>query len=148
MPTLQSTYSERMPRAYAGMIADARPRTICSRTVETAAGIGFGVVAVQGTAEGQIRLSFAGGKYVGITQADPTLYASNPDVYPQYEVAAVMQKGAIWVVSSVAMAPGDLVYFVPATGVITNVSSSNTLIPNAVAETVSTIGGLVRLYLG
>lgn len=59
-----------------------------------------------------------------------------------------MKKGVIVVQASVAVAVGDAVYYVPATGVLTNVSTGNTLIPNAQWDTSTAGAGLAALRLG
>jgi hypothetical protein len=59
-----------------------------------------------------------------------------------------MKKGVIVVQASVAVAVGDPVYYVPATGVLTNVSTSNTLIAGAQWDTSTAGAGLAALRLG
>ena len=126
MDPLQTTYADGMSRWVEGMIPDMRtPGEDVSRNVETAAGIGFGKVAVQGTADRQIIVSAAATPFVGITVLDTTQLQ---DSYPQYATARVRTQGPIVVQASVAVDAGDLAYFVPATGVITNVATDNTLI--------------------
>lgn len=140
---IQTTYGATIAPAYEGMIADSREQTVLSLDVETAAGIGFGKVAVQGTADRQIRVAAAGRPYRGLTVA--THFAGfaaglqgTKELYDQYETAPVMVKGALWVMASVAVGASDPVYFVPATGVLTNVATGNTLIPGAVWGTSTT----------
>lgn len=146
MPALQTSYAERMPAFIEGMIPNSEtPGTDISRNVQTAAGIGFGKVAVQGTADRQIKVSEANGKFVGITVLDTTQLE---DKYPQYATARVRTKGPVVAQASVAVAAGDAVYFVPATGVLTNVSTSNTLIPNARWDTSTSGAGLAVVRLG
>jgi len=60
----------------------------------------------------------------------------------------VIRKGTVWVTAGAAVTPADTVYFVPATGVITNVATGNTAIPGAKFETTAASGALVRVYLG
>lgn len=146
---IQTTYGTTIAPAYEGMIADSREQTILSLDVETAAGIGFGKVAVQGTGDRQIRVAAAGRPYRGLVVA--THFAGmvaglqgTKELYDQYETAPVIVKGAIWVMASVAVAVGDLVYFVPATGVLTNVLTANTLIPGAIWGT-STSGAALAV---
>lgn len=148
MPAIQTSYPLYQAVAFEGMVANSIPRTVISRLVETAAGIGFGKVAVRGTADNQCRVAAVGLGFLGITIADPTQVGGTVDTYPQYAVAAIMTKGAVWVQASVAVADGDPVYFVPATGVLTNASSGNTLIPNAVWDTTTTGAGLAVLRMG
>lgn len=152
MPAIQTSYSETMRPALAGMIADTTPQTILSRVVESAAGLGFGVVAVKGTGDLQVKPAAAGAPYQGITVADLTVQhisqpAGGPDFYPDKDVCNILVQGAIWVVVSVAVVAGDPVYFVPATGVLTNVSTANTQIPNGRFESSAGIGALAKLRL-
>jgi hypothetical protein len=61
-----------------------------------------------------------------------------------------MKKGVIVVTASVAVDVGDLVYYVPATGVLTNTDNSgaNTLIDGATWDTSTSGSGLAALRLG
>jgi hypothetical protein len=56
-----------------------------------------------------------------------------------------MKKGVIVVQASVAVAVGDVVHYVPATGVLTN--TGGTLIPGAIWETSTSGAGLAALRL-
>lgn len=126
MDPLQTSYPDRQPRWVEGMIPDMRtPGEDVSRNVETAAGIGFGKVAVQGTADNQIVVSAAATPFVGVTVLDTTQLQ---DSYPQYATARVRTQGPIVVTASVAVGAGDPAYFVPATGVFTNVATDNTAV--------------------
>ncbi|WP_406858501.1 DUF2190 domain-containing protein [Alsobacter sp. KACC 23698] len=142
---IQTSYAATHAAALEGMVANSEPAVIVSRVVETGAGIGFGKIAQRGTADNQIKVSSASPKYLGITVLDPGQPA---DLYAQYATAAVMTKGVIWVQASVAVAAGDPVYFVPATGVITNVSTSNVQIPNATFDSSTSGAGLAKVRLG
>jgi hypothetical protein len=149
---IQTTYLQTIAPAYEGMIADSRDQSVISMQVETAGGIGFGKVAVQGTADKQIRVSAAGRAFRGITVATHFAgftagTAGTKDAYDQYETAPVLEKGPIWVMASVAVAVGDPVYYVPATGVLTNVATANTLVPNAIWESSTTGAGLAIVNL-
>ncbi|MNG38240.1 hypothetical protein D3C84_1258660 [compost metagenome] len=60
-----------------------------------------------------------------------------------------MTKGAIWVTASVQVAAGDPVYFVPATGLWTNVASGNVLVAGARFDTSTTgTNQLAQVRLG
>jgi hypothetical protein len=149
MPAIQTSYPLYQAEFTEGAIPDQRPRTVASKLVETAAGIGFGKAVIRGTADNQIKVSAAGGSLLGITVVDNTQVATAADVYPQYATAAVMQKGPVVVIASVAVADGDPVYVVPATGLFTNVATGNTAIPNAVFERTTTAANqLTVVYLG
>lgn len=149
---IQTTYTQTIAPAYEGMIADSREQNILSMQLETAAGIGFGKVAVQGTADKQVRVSAAGRAFRGVTVSShfggfAAGFQGTKDTYDQYETVPVMDRGSIWVLASVAVAVGDPVYYVPATGVLTNVATGNTLIPNAKWESSTTGAGLAIIDL-
>ena len=140
---LQTEYPDHQPYMIEGMIPDMRtPGQDVSRNVETEAGIGFGKVAVQGTGDRQIKVSAAGAAFTGITVLDPTQLQ---DSYPQFATARVRTKGPVVVTASVAVSAGQPAYFVPASGVLTNVASGNTLIGKF--ETTAAVGGLAILNL-
>lgn len=148
---VQTAYATTLAPAYEGMIADSRDHEVVSKLVETAAGIGFGKVVVQGAADEQVRVSEAGRAFVGLSEAVHGAEINpNADLFPQYANIPVMRKGPMWVMASVAVSPQQPVYYVPATGVLTNVSNTgaNTLIPNATWETSTTGAGLAVVRLG
>lgn len=139
----QGTYDTNMAVGYAGMLAEGQPaRDVSSKVVENAA-VAFGLAVGAGSADGSCRLGGTG--FLGITVADKS---RDEDEYDIGEVAAVIRKGTIWVAVGVAVADTDAVYFVAATGVITNVSSGNVLIPGARFEVTTSGAGLTRVYLG
>ncbi|TPM39592.1 capsid cement protein [Mesorhizobium sp. B2-3-4] len=145
MPAIQTTYNAQHARWVEGMVLDMEPSVVVSRECEDAEGIGFGKVAVQGTGDHQVVDSEATVKFVGIAVLD----ATKPNgKYEQYDTGAFMKKGVIVVQASVAVAVGDPVYYVPATGVLTNVSTSNTLIAGAQWDTSTAGAGLAALRLG
>lgn len=144
MPTIQSTYSATHARWFEGMVLNQEPADIVTRIAEDAEGIGFGKVCVQGTANNQVVDSEATVPFVGIAVADPSQPA---DTYAQYANVAVMKRGVIVVSASEAVAPGDPVYYTPATGVLSKTSSSNTLIAGAIWETSRDSNNLAALRL-
>lgn len=145
MPTIQSTYAAQHARWVEGMELNMEPKVIVTRIAEDVEGIGFGKVCVQGTADNQVVDSEATAKFAGIAVLDTTQPTGK---YEQYSNVAVMKKGVIVVQASVAVAVGDPVYYVPATGVLTNVSTSNTLIAGAQWDTSTSGAGLAALRLG
>ncbi|PVZ19931.1 MULTISPECIES: DUF2190 family protein [unclassified Pseudomonas] len=145
MPAVQTTYTENMRRAVPGQIVDTIPKTLLSRTVEAAAGLGFGVPVIRGANDKGCRPAAAGdtsAKVIGITVRERSLQAE-ADGFKQYDSARVMTKGAVWVQASVTVAAGDPVYFVPATGVWTNVATNNVQVTNAVFDTSTTAANQV-----
>ncbi|MDX0449109.1 DUF2190 family protein [Sinorhizobium medicae] len=145
MPAIQTTYSATHARWIEGMNLNMEPSVVVTRLAEDVEGIGFGKVCVQGTADNQVVDSEATAKFAGIAVLDTTRPSGK---YDQYDNVAVMKKGVIVVQASVAVAVGDAVYYVPATGVLTNVSTGNTLIPNAQWDTSTAGAGLAALRLG
>lgn len=145
MPAIQTTYAATHARWVEGMNLNMEPSVVVTRLAEDVEGIGFGKVCVQGTADNQVVDSEATAKFAGIAVLDTTRPTGK---YEQYDNVAVMKKGVIVVQASVAVAVGDPVYYVPATGVLTNVSTSNTLIANAQWDTSTSGAGLAALRLG
>ncbi|WP_058320135.1 capsid cement protein [Sinorhizobium sp. GL28] len=145
MPAVQTTYSATHARWVEGMVLNMEPSDVVTRLAEDVEGIGFGKVCVQGTADNQVVDSEITVKFAGIAVLDTTRPNGK---YDQYDNVAVMKKGVIVVQASVAVAVGDPVYYVPATGVLTNVSTSNTLIAGAQWDTSTSGAGLAALRLG
>lgn len=145
MPAVQTAYSATHARWVEGMVLNSEPCVVVSRVAEDVEGIGFGKVCVQGTLDNQVVDSEATVKFCGIAVLDPT---KTGDTYAQYDTVAVMKKGVIVVQASVAVAVGDAVYYVPATGVLTNSASGNTLIAGAQWDTSTAGSALAALRLG
>lgn len=138
---VQTNYAATLNPAVVGAQATMIPATLISRNVETAAGIAFGVAVAQGTTDkGVVPFAGAANKYVGITLLDRSARGTttSPDGFAQRESARVMTKGDIWVQASVQVAAGDPVFLVAATGLFTNVSTSNFAVPNARFDTSTT----------
>lgn len=145
MAAIQTTYAATHAQWVEGMIPNMEPNDIVTRLAEDVEGIGFGKVCVQGTADNQVVDSEATVKFVGIAVLDPSRLTGK---YEQYENVAVLKKGVIVVTASEAVAPGDPVYYTPATGVLSKTSTSNTLIANATWETSRNSANLAVLRLG
>lgn len=148
MPAVQTTYANSQATAYNGMVADARLTDILSRECEDAT-LGFGLAVIKGTADDQVKVG-AAGTYVGVTVKDVTLpppaSSANVDKYIAGQTCAVITRGAVWVVAPATITAGQPAYYTAA-GVITNVSSGNTLIAGATFETSGASTTLVRLAL-
>lgn len=150
---VQSTYNETMDAARAGMRANMEPVDLISRTVETAAGVGFGKVVQQGTADKGCKSDLSGmtaQTYVGITMRERGVRPETPNAFAQYESALIMRKGVIWVEVAVAVTPADIVTVTLASGVIgkTAVGAGVVAIPNARWESSTSGAGLAVLRLG
>jgi hypothetical protein len=150
---VQTTYSETMEAGVAGAIVNTEPKTLISRTVETAAGIGFGKVVQQGAADDGCKSDLTAmdaSTFLGITALDrsrPT--ADTPDAFAQYESARIMRKGVIWVVASGAVAAGNDATVTLATGAIGTaaVAAGVVAIPNARWDSSAADGELAKLRL-
>ena len=146
MPVVQSTYAETSATLTAGMIVDQQSDyNVISRIVENSAGINFGVAAYQGVADKGIIAADATetivrGITVRTTTKDPEQALNK---YAQYDTASIMTRGVIAVAASVAVEAGEKAYYVPATGVFTNVATNNILI--GVFESSAAQNALVKL---
>lgn len=147
----QTSYDINQGKAYAGLIYALHPHQIDSRAVETVAGIGFGVAVGRGTdLEKQCVLGTAA--YLGITvrsldrEADD---AAGAIEYSQYETAAIMREGYVWVALPAGGNPGDAIKYTTATGVLDvgTAGVGETQLDGATLETVTAAGelGVVRL---
>lgn len=144
MGNVQPNYNTTMGRGFAGERADMRSFEVVSRVCEDVS-IGFGVAVIRGTADNEVKVG-AAGKFAGLTVRDITLPAANADVYKAGNVVGVMTRGTMFAVPTANVAPGDAVYYT-AVGALTNVSTNNTLIPDAAWETTTASGNLAVLRL-
>ncbi|MCS3467093.1 hypothetical protein M2401_000814 [Pseudomonas sp. JUb42] len=144
MPAIQTTYSTNIAARKLGHIPDMTQADLISRNVETAAGIGFGLPVAQGADENGC-IAFAGTGFLGVTARDRSVTVA--DKFSQYDSARILKKGPITVTASVAVAAGDSVYLTSA-GAFTNVSTSNTQIPNSRWDsTTTTAGALADIFI-
>jgi hypothetical protein len=151
MPAVQTTYTANQAAAFLGMVAAGEWVTnVISRIVDpaSATAVNFGDPVLQGGSE-QLVLPANGntGTFRGIAVRDPTLPPSNNDQYLATNSIGVLTKGVIWVNAAVAVNPGQPAYFTAA-GALTNVSTSNTAIPNAMWDSATAVAGLAKLRLG
>lgn len=148
MAVYQSTYDAVRPVGYAGMIANGETSNRISRTVEDATAIGFGKPVFRGTGDHGVTAT-PSAALMGITIANyaaPAVVATGvqADAYPQLSTAGILTQGVVWVQSSVAVADGDQAY-VTSAGVITNVSTSNTILTGWFFQDTLSAAGLTRL---
>jgi hypothetical protein len=101
MPELQTSYATTLTKAYAGMIANGETSNRISRTVETAAGISFGKPVYRGTGDhGCTSTVGTLATFLGFTIATTALgivSGADADEYQQYDNAAILTSGAIYV---------------------------------------------------
>lgn len=145
---VQSTYQRYLTAGQVGMLADEVNWSADTRTVETSAGIGFGLAVSQGTNDNGCILG--GSNFVGISRADPTLLRTDQvsdtvDKYLQYDNAGILTMGDIWVVAQNAVTAGEAVYYSTSTGQLGH--SGGTVIEDARWMTTTAAGqlGVVRL---
>lgn len=140
--TVQTSYSNAVPTGFAGMVYDAEESNRISRTIEDAAGIAFGKACFRGSGDHGCTATAAANKFLGIAIADAGQVpgvGETADTIAQYRTLALLNEGVVWVSASVAVAQGDQAY-VTSGGLITNVSTSNTLIPARFDATTSAAG--------
>lgn len=87
--------------------------------------------------------------FIGIAILNPAVppNATTPDAYEQYFTGAFMTMGSIYVTAGATVAPGDPVYWNPATSRFTN-TVTHVRIPGAFFDTSAVNGGLVEITLG
>lgn len=99
MAELQTSYTETVAKAYAGMIANGETSNRITRTCETAAGIGFGLPVYRGTGDhGCVSTVGTLATFLGWTVATSALGPStDADEYQQYDNVTILTGGAIYV---------------------------------------------------
>lgn len=145
--TTQTTYTERMqplpPGSKAGTDHDIRTG-ICETP---SPGIPFGRAVSRGALSDQgaiIGGTLAG--FRGISLKDQTLDVRNNDAYLPPNNMGIVERGAVWVEPTVAVVPGDVVWFNATTGTF-NKSTGIGPIPGAYYMDTAGIGGRSRIFL-
>lgn len=147
MAELQTAYTDQLAPGYAGMVANGETSNRISRTVEDAAGIGFGKAVFRGAGENGCTATPTAGQLLGITIAHSTLgFLAGQDVdeYPRYETANILALGTIWVTAGEAVTAGAQAYATSA-GAIVDTSTSNTILPGWFFDDAAANGALVKL---
>lgn len=153
---VQSTYSERIPPAVAGMFANMRNWDAETRNVETSAGIGFGLALGQGALpDGATLGASAANKFVGISLRDITLVNgtvlnTTADKYALNQNLGCATLGDIWVNCDGAVTAGQDVTFNSTTGALGTIAADGTHFTIAGARwmtTQSVSGGLAQVRL-
>lgn len=132
-----------------GMVADAGLKTIISREVETAEGIGFGRAVVEGSDHARVVLpKDSKGAFRGLTVRDATLPRSSGDAYLKGDEAPLMITGSLWVVVTEPVEPGDAVSFELGSGQLgTTVDGHHDLIAGAVWDSFAMPGQIAKVRL-
>lgn len=113
MAVLQNTFSENIAKGYPGMVANGETSNRITRTIEDAAGIGFGKPAYRGVGDhgctGTVGTlaSFYG--WTIATSALALVAGGVADTYPQYENVAIMTLGAIYVTVTGSVVDGTAI---------------------------------------
>ena len=153
MAVVQSTYSDRMHPAVAGMRADMRAWDGLTRTCETVAGIGFGLAVGRGDTDSSNGCKLAGSlpDFLGVSQRDVTLEArATIDKYAEHENVGILTAGTIWVVVTGAPGPDSPVHYSATTGVFAASGGSGPVLgARWMTETVTVGGGVLvcKLHL-
>ena len=147
MAVVQSTYSTAIPNGYPGMVANGETSNRLTRSCEDAAGLAFGAPCFRGATDHGCTGTPAAGKFLGIAIANAGVITTSPtaavDTYGQRGSVGILNRGVIWVNTSVAVNQGDAAY-VTSGGLITNSAGVNTAIPAIFDDTIGA-AGLVRL---
>lgn len=113
MAELQTSYTETVPAAYAGMVANGETSNRISRTCEDAAGILFGKPVYRGTGDhGATGTVGTLATFLGFTIATSALglvAGADADEFQQYDNMPIMTSGAIWVTVTGAINDGDAI---------------------------------------
>lgn len=101
MPVLQNSYTENLDVAYAGMVGNGETSNRITRTVETSGGIGFGRPVYRGTGDhGCTSTVGTLATFLGwtiATSAQAPVAGQDADEYQQFDNAAILTSGAIYV---------------------------------------------------
>ncbi len=148
----QTSYSINKPVAYPGLIYAQAPHEIASRSVETAAGIGFGLAVSRGT-DTENQVVIGGASLLGITvrSLDREGAANNGGIsYLEKETAGILRSGSIWATCPTGCVPGDVVNYNTTTGVLDSgaAGTGEALVPNAVWDSVGAAGDLAVIRIG
>lgn len=101
MAELQTSYSDTIAKAYAGMVANGETSNRISRTLESAAGVAFGQPVYRGTGDHGCTItvgtlaSFYGWTIAVAGQA--LIAGATADTYAQYDNVGIITTGAIYV---------------------------------------------------
>jgi hypothetical protein len=147
---VQSTYSRYEPVGSVGTPASETGYDVDTKIFEEhaspAAGVGFGVVVRQGTADRGARLG-GSGDVLGITMANPTQNVSVfTDKYAGGDNMPVMIRGDLWVITEAAVVAGEALYYNTSTGVLGH--SGGTAILGGRWMTSASAGQLAVVRLG
>lgn len=145
----QSTYSENQDVGLVGGLVNGEEFNALSRTVETAAGIKWGVPVSRGSADRGCVIHAAGLSLLGITRRNPAVVPGF-EGYRQYAEAGIVDMGVINVKCEGTITAGAAAYWNPVSGLWTVVTASMLPIAGAkfdAAGGASVNNGLVPLRI-
>lgn len=150
MPSVQTSYPTEMAPGRPGQIASPAgvPRTR-TRINSSTNRVKFGAVVMSTNVEKAVVLPGEAGaiRFDGIAVIYNGVVPSNaPDTYAPKDLMTVLDEGDIWVEVGATVAVEDPAFFTAA-GVITNVSTGNTAIPNGYFATAGSSGGVAKLRI-
>lgn len=146
MAVLQTAYTDQVAPGFAGMVANAETSNRITRTNEDSASLPFGRAVFRGAQDHGCTATVGAG-FLGISIAHEALgllAAATPDAFPQNASVPIMTMGVIWVNASVAVAKGDQAY-VTSAGLLTNVSTGNTILTGWFFDTTTAAAGIAKL---
>jgi hypothetical protein len=110
MAELQTTYSNTIAKGYAGMVANGETSNRISRTIEDAAGVGFGIPVYRGSGDHGCTATVGTlATFLGFTIAvagQGLVAGQTADTYVQYDNVPIMPSGAIYVAVKGAVTDG------------------------------------------
>jgi hypothetical protein len=110
MAELQTTYSNTIAHGYAGMVANGETSNRITRTIEDAAGVGFGVPVYRGSGDHGCTATVGTlATFLGFTIAvagQGLVAGQTADTYAQYDNVSIMPSGAIYVAVKGAVTDG------------------------------------------
>lgn len=149
MAELQTTYTDTVPAAFAGMVANGETSNRITRTIESGSGVAFGKPVWRGSGDhGCTTTVGTAAAFLGFTIATSALgltAGATADTYAQYDNVPIMTLGTIWVTAGEDVADGSQVYLDASTGAIVDTSTSNVIATGWFFDTTATSGNLVRI---
>lgn len=150
MPVVQDTFATDYAVGFAGQVANGETSNRISRTIEGAAGVGFGKAVFRGAGDHGVVVTPAANAFMGWTIADhglAILPGGTADTYPQYANVPLLQRGSIWVVAGENLADGAAIGVTSAGAVVAvaNVGAGGFALTGWVADMTVTSGALVRV---
>lgn len=117
MTALQTSYGERMARAYAGMMGNQRIFDGFTRVADGS--IAFGVAVSQAAADTEKKCKQGGAliDFLGVSHKDITLEATRNDAFADGDNVGIIAQGPIWVSVTGTPGPDDPVHYDTTTGV-------------------------------